>query len=271
MSEFRIDQITNQSGSRGPDIAGITTFSATSGMLMPSGDTFRWMIDDNVVKDGLVLYLDAGNDLSYAGSGNLWRDFSGFENNGTLVNGVGFNSSNGGSLVFDGADDYAKISYSTSLDLPTALTLSVWYYSGTTSADNIAYLKGRTDGDNYNPLLQFDGLYGWTGPNGRSFYRPSFGFIQDNTWYNLTVSHTSGTTPNVYKNSILSTFHTFTEGDATRALGTNTNPVGINADIPRGLIGTFNGRVASIQLYNRALSASEVLQNYNALKGRYGL
>jgi hypothetical protein len=61
MSEFRIDQITNQSGSRGPDIAGITTFSATSGMLMPSGDTrYRYSGNDGpIVTDGLVFYIDA--------------------------------------------------------------------------------------------------------------------------------------------------------------------------------------------------------------------
>lgn len=85
------------------------------------------------------------------------------------------------------------------------------------------------------------------------------------------VSHTSGNTPNVYRNGVLSTSYTFTEGDGTRALGTNSNPVGINADIPRGTIGAFNGRISMIHLYNRALTASEIQQNFNALRGRFGI
>jgi hypothetical protein len=222
----------------------------------------------SIITNGLVLCLDAANSKSYPGSGTTWTDLSGTGNTGTLENGPTFDSANGGSIAFDGSDDYASIAHSDSLSLPTALTLSIWFYSGT-APGNIAYLKGRTDADNYNPYLTFSGLYGWTGPNGRAFYTPSAGFIQNNTWYNLVVSHTSGNTPNVYRNGVLSTSYTFTEGDGTRALGTNTNQVGINADIPRGTIESFNGRVASIQLYNRALSATEITQNYNALKSRY--
>jgi hypothetical protein len=224
----------------------------------------------DIVRSGLVLDLDAGMNASYVGSGTNWTDLSPYGNNGTLTNGPTYSSANGGSLVFDGTNDYASIAHSDSLSLPTALTLSIWFYSGT-APENIAYLKGRTDADNYNPYLTFSGVYGWTGPNGRAFYTPSAGFIQNNTWYNLVVSHTSGNTPNVYRNGVLSTSYTFTEGDGTRALGTNTNQVGINADIPRGTIGSFNGRVASIQLYNRALTAAEISQNYNALRNRYGL
>ena len=63
-----------------------------------------------IVTDGLVLYLDAGNNKSYPGSGNTWYDISENGNNGTLVNGVGYNSSNKGSLVFDGVNDYIQTS-----------------------------------------------------------------------------------------------------------------------------------------------------------------
>ena len=76
MSEFRIDQITNQSGSRGPDIAGITTFSGTSGMVMPSGDTSRRDILDNIVTSGLTCYIDATNRDCYSGSGSTLTDLS---------------------------------------------------------------------------------------------------------------------------------------------------------------------------------------------------
>jgi hypothetical protein len=76
MSEFRIDQITNQSGSRGPDIAGITTFTGTSGLVMPSGDTFRREVIENIVADGLTCYIDATNRDCYSGSGSTLTDLS---------------------------------------------------------------------------------------------------------------------------------------------------------------------------------------------------
>ena len=92
MSEFRIDQITNQSGSRGPDIAGITTFTGTSGMVMPSGDTSRRLFTDDITTDQLVLFLDVDNDQSFDsnlmrlnGPGSF-RDLSSFENHAILEN-----------------------------------------------------------------------------------------------------------------------------------------------------------------------------------------
>ena len=63
----------------------------------------------NIITDGLVLYLDAANTKSYPGSGTTWRDLSKSQLNGTLTNGPTFNSSNGGSIVFDGVDDYVNL------------------------------------------------------------------------------------------------------------------------------------------------------------------
>ena len=76
MSEFRIDQITNQAGTAGPQIAGITTFSGSSGLLMPSGDTSRRDILDNIVTSGLTCYIDATNRDCYSGSGSTLTDLS---------------------------------------------------------------------------------------------------------------------------------------------------------------------------------------------------
>ena len=225
------------------------------------------------VRDGLVLYLDAANKRSYPGTGTSWFDRSGNGNNGTL--GIGtqaptYSSDNFGSIVFDG-NDLISIPHSSSISFPTALTISIWFYSGTVGLGAHLYLKGRTDIDNYNPLIYNTGRYAWTGANGRAMYTSPVNYIQQNTWYNLTVSHISGSTPNIYKNSVLSTLHTFTEGTGSHALGTNTNPVGINADIPRGIVTNFDGRIPLIQAYNRALTEAEVSQNFNALRGRYSI
>ena len=224
-----------------------------------------------IVTDGLVLALDAGNRKSYPGSGTTWTDLSGRGNTGTLVNGPTYSSANGGSIVFDGTNDYVNLGNPSSLSFASALTISIWFYSGTVGAGSFLYLKGRTDADNYNPLIYNTGYYAWTGANGRVQYINPSNYILDNTWYNLTVSHASGSTPNIYKNAILSTSHTFTEGNGTYALGTNANPAAINADIPRGLITSFNGNIPQVSIYNRALSAAEIQQNFNALRGRFGI
>jgi prepilin-type N-terminal cleavage/methylation domain-containing protein len=226
----------------------------------------------NIITSGLVLRLDAGDTASYTGSGTTWLDLSGNNNNATLVNGVGYNSSEGGVLVFDGVNDYISINNASTLNLSSGLTVSIWFYSGT-STPSILYLKGTgVDPDQYNPLLRSNGYYAWTaGAFIRAQYNPPVNFILPNTWYNLTVSHTSGSNPSIYKNSILSTSHTYIEGSGATALGTNTNPVGINIDIPRGTIDNFNGRISSIFVYNRSLTATEVQQNFDAIKGRFGL
>jgi len=85
-----------------------------------------------IVTSGLVLALDAGNTKSYPGSGTVWTDLSGNGNTGTLTNGPTFNSSNGGSIVFDGVDDFVNIPYNTYWNTnvfgtATNFTLECWH------------------------------------------------------------------------------------------------------------------------------------------------
>jgi hypothetical protein len=209
------------------------------------------------------------SDHPYRNSWNTWFDLSGNNNNGTLVNGPSYSSDNLGIINFDGVNDHASINNAATLNFSTALTISFWFFSGTTHS--YLYLKGRTDVDNYNPYLRTNGYYTWTGGNGRSIFNPPAGFINSNTWYNITVTHISGNDPQIYRNGVLATGYTYTEGNGTFALGTNSNPVSINADIPRGIIGTFDGKISVIMAHARAITASEVLQNFNSLKSRFGL
>ena len=112
MSEIRVNNITNREGSAGPSVAGIPVVDSNSHFVVPTGRTGQRYADggENIVRDGLVLYLDAK--YSYPGASGTnpdtytWYDLSGNENNGELKNGVGYNAANGGSLVFDGVDDY---------------------------------------------------------------------------------------------------------------------------------------------------------------------
>jgi hypothetical protein len=98
----------------------------------------------NIVKDGLILDLDAAKRDSYPGTGTTWNDISGNQNNGTLVNGPTFNSGNGGSIVFDGVNDYANLSDPMSLRLETFnFTLSLWFLTVNTSSDGALITKRR--------------------------------------------------------------------------------------------------------------------------------
>jgi hypothetical protein len=223
--------------------------------------------------DGMVLHLDAANSASYPGTGTTWTDLTGNGNNATLVN-TSYNSGNSGTIDFNGTTAYAQINNASTLGMTGELTLSVWYFTGSnlgTGLDAI-YLKGRTDVDAYNPFLMVNGSYSWTGSSGRSLFSPDVGVIAANTWYNITVTHVSGSLPIVYRNGVnVNSSYTLSWGPSTVPLAVNASPVGIARDIPRGYQSVFNGRIGVIQLYNRALNSTEVLQYFNATKSRYGL
>ena len=115
MSDFRIDQITNQAGTAGPQIAGITTFSGSSGMVMPSGDTSRRDILDNIVTSGLTCYIDATNRDCYSGSGSTLTDLSIHKlknNNLTLYQEAEFIDREGGFFRLKGTFDGNKFASS---------------------------------------------------------------------------------------------------------------------------------------------------------------
>jgi len=99
-----------------------------------------------VVQDGLVLNLDASKFYSYSRSGTTWTDLSGNGNNGTLVNGPTFSSANGGSIVFDGSNDYMTSSFTFTAN--QAMTISGWLYSTATSG-----YKNFVDTSNNSPMI----------------------------------------------------------------------------------------------------------------------
>ena len=283
MSEYRVDKITNQSGTAGPQIAGITTFSSISGMLMPSGNTARRLVSDfvpkNIIDDGLVLYLDAGNSASYSGSGTTWTDLSGNDNTGTLTNGPTYSSANGGSIVFDGNNDY--VSFNTSSFPSGATSFSVncfikWSGNGTFTNDMI-FSYGR-DGSNNDVTV-------WV--NNSGFAELQFGsdtgkvssttLISTGTWYNICATYDK-TQTKIYLNSVLEGTTNYSSGNIILDNNVNGNTGAIGAKIsgfgnvasPQRY-GTFNGNIPLVQLYNRALSSQEIAQNFNALRSRYSI
>jgi hypothetical protein len=216
----------------------------------------------------LVLNLDAGNASSYPGSGTTWTDLSSAKN-GTLVNGPTYSSANGGCIIFDGANDYVNIGVGKGVNQFSGdFAISVWVM-----ADSTGSTFGNIVGDYYTGSVSTTNEWQLMMSNGAqiSFYRVGTGSIFNiasgysaNTWINVVVSRI-GSTITLYtnSNSIATATNSNIFGTATGNL--NIGIDGNNAQEP------FKGRIADVKIYDKGLSASEVLQNFNALRGRYGL
>ena len=227
-----------------------------------------------IVRDGLVLDLDAGNTASYSGSGTTWTDLSGRGNTGTLTNGPTYSSVNGGSIVFDGADDYISVPDSTLINPGTgSFSIVAWVNSDPSNGGDgwDLWVAKRAPGNGSN------GYYlGVNNPSGVRFMlgndvnsRTDTGFVSYtyNTWamYTAILDRTANTQTVIKNNNVEISSVTPAGGNYS-----NTGALSIGGDI--GINAYYvNGKVANVSIYNRALTASEVSQNYNALKHRFGL
>jgi hypothetical protein len=216
----------------------------------------------NIVKNGLVFDLDAAKSDSYPKSGTVWRDVSGFQNNGTLTNGPTFDSNNGGSIVFDGVDDYVSIPDTPDLRLNGNFTISLWHKAITLKNTYPGPIsKGNSGPGGTGYILFYVSLnndYMFFKRNNQTFSLPN---SVNSIWKHITFTY-DGTNVRGYVNGVLG----YTSSPATFPTNTDTNSLSLGRGDQYG-----NGAVANLGLYNRTLSATEVLQNYNALKGRYGL
>jgi hypothetical protein len=231
--------------------------------------------NSKIVTDGLVLCLDAANTKSYVSGSTTWNDISRGGNTGTLVNGPTFNSGNGGSIVFDGVDDYVTDIGTTStfsfIQNTGVFTINAWvkpnvlgtamYFIG--NNDGTTGGKGFYIGKLSNNRFNFSLTYGASGLSILTFQLVNY--YTDTNWVNVTIS-SNGLNAIAYKNgtrfgtsnniTILST------GDSTRNLAIGRiNNTG----------GNWSGSIAQTSIYNKALTAQEILQNYNATKSRFGL
>lgn len=206
----------------------------------------------NIVEDGLVLYLDAANPMSYPRTGTTWNDLSGNNRTTTLVNGPTFNTNNLGSVVFDGSNDYA----SASLPALNTVTYSFWVYLiDATDLSGECTLFGAPSDQGSISIINGTTWFSW-GPGSRS--GPS---VTLNTWTNFVLTGDIDSTQ-FYINSVLT--NTFNSGTT---LLSGTGYFCSYLDQSRLL----NTRVANISFYNRRLTAREILQNYNATRSRFGV
>jgi hypothetical protein len=231
----------------------------------------RYITPENIVTNGLVLNIDPANSSSYSGIGNTIYDLSGFGNTGTLTNGPTFSALNGGSITFDGSSSYIDLT-------PTGTGISL-----TSSSDyNISgwiYVEATQPKTNPSIVEKYNGVGGY----------PIAIRWGSNTLYTIVYDGTNGVatgasiTPNTWAyfsaNNILSQKKLEMYMNSS-LIGSTTystlNNITTTASIKIGYRGFdantyFAGKLAKLQIYNRALSATEIMQNYNATKGRFGL
>jgi hypothetical protein len=224
----------------------------------------KYLPDENIVKNGLVLNIDAANPSSYAGSGNNAFDLSGFGNTATLVNGTGFGTTGGGTFVFDSTDDYISMGTASSVK-PTQLSLACFFKINTINAPNvIAGKQGPSSGAASYALVVQSGLLNFRISNSSGTeYNASTSFSNTSS-YNYAVGTYDGSNLRLYLNGA--------------SVGNSSVSISIAySDSYPLLMGYYasafatNMNIGSMQLYNRALSATEVMQNFNAMRERYNI
>jgi hypothetical protein len=231
-----------------------------SGIQIGAG--IRIIPDLAVVTTGLQLYLDAGNASSYSGSGTTWTDLSGNSRDGTLTNGPTYSATDGGSIVFDGTDDYVQCTGSLTV---TAATFVTWIRRNGNQGqyDGILFSRAtNTTGMDF----QVSNQLGYTWNDAGNTYAWQSGLILPNlTWCMVAISVTS---------TAATAYLCQTSGITTATNTVNHASSLINdIKIARDEFSTryFTGNIAIAQLYNIALSADQISQNFAADRGRFGV
>jgi hypothetical protein len=223
----------------------------------------------NIVRDGLVLAIDAGAVRSYPGSGTTVYDLTGSITSGSLINGPTFDQSNGGSILLDGINDY--INYQNSINPTSSFSCEAWinfssitlggsdtpilakWSSSTTSARNFIFgyrVSGASKGISF---YLYNSLYTQQ-DNYRTDWDPS-----PNTWYHVVGVYSANNFVKIYINGV---------EDYSRTSGVYSS---LNPDSTQNItsgwasgLSYFPGKIANSRIYNRALTAEEIQQNYNA-------
>lgn len=226
-----------------------------------------------IVTDGLVLCLDAASKRSYPGTGTVWTDLVG-ANNGTLTNGPTFDADNGGSIVFDGSNDYVVTNDSDLLSFTNAKFSLEVYFKYVNKTNQYNTLVGKRDYGATQREYQFFVDEAASTPtvqliissnltnNWTYVITPA---IQKNRWYHAVATSNAGV-GRIYLDGKLSA-----SNSSMHATTTNGNsPFSIGNAYSNGSpIQFLNGSISFARVYNRTLTADEVRQNYLSTKERY--
>ena len=210
----------------------------------------------------MVLFLDAANPKSYPGSGTTWYDLSGNGNDGS-INGPIYDNT---SFIFDGASDYVSCGSDESLDVSGSITLSAWV-NGSSFASNGHILGKSTYGNGY--MLHYDAAFESLPYGGiqttnvnNTQWEWANSTLQTNSWYNISYTY-DGLVEKAYING--------------RLIGTKSFVGTISANASNifyiGNTGSdcWNGKISIAYVYTKALSEDEIKQNFNAMRGRFGV
>ena len=221
----------------------------------------------NIVTSGLVLNLDAANPRSYPPlyNGTIWTTLAG-SSNGTLVNGPTFNSGNGGSIVFDGTNDYVNLGTPSSINFGDSgsYTFSFWFMKTNSFKDyDELFSMGATANQRIHFLIDSSGrLHRWD-----AFFTTG---INLNVWVNVVYTYQSQGVNTGVETFFINGFQTTIRSGAMPPwIPTGDRWLGFHSF--SGGSWPFQGRIVSFLSYNRALTAAEVLQNYNATRARFGV
>jgi len=220
------------------------------------------------VTSGLLVHLDAGDSNSYPGSGTTWTDLSGNGYNGTLYNGVSYTTDNGGALITDGSNDYILIGRVPGTGTSTqSVTWSVWTYPTDTSGNIMSMSSTNPQGSWNMPPIGATNSH-FRGKIWSNNYLDSTTYTQNN-WYNLVlVFDYSNSAQYFYVNGSLvdsQTGITYNSSNSNNYMFLGQQNPGADN------YGMYSGRYGQFLIYNRALSSSEILTNFNGIKSRYGL
>jgi hypothetical protein len=229
----------------------------------------------DLIQDGLVLCLDAANTKSYPGSGTSWVDLSGNGNNGTLTNGPTFSSANSGSVLLDGANDYIACgNFSTLNNMSIGMWVRVLSNAGNYKAFAGAVGAGTDWGTGFAIHMSQNGRASFD----TCCFEGGILYVGGGTNF-MTTSVPFGDWANIYFTISANYIQFYLNGSAqfgTARLNNSTSTIGMNSLVigsrPDAVASRgANANIASAIIHNRALSASEVFQNYNATKGRFRL
>ena len=224
----------------------------------------------SIVRSGLVLHLDAANTKSNPGSGTAWYDLSGNGNHGTLVNSPTFNSSNKGSFIFDGTNDFITLPASNIVIPSTSFTCAVWVSAPSTIDTVDDNAGGRFVTVLRSAASSFFGL-GLKGDNtdtiqifisgGTTFLYPNSGIVGAGFNYISFTYNSTTSSLNFYINGQIKATH------STAFLTPSVD----TASLASIATNYYACSIANFSTYNRVLSATEISQNFEALRGRYGV
>lgn len=218
-----------------------------------------------IVTNGLIFQVDPANTLSYTSGSNTITSLAGNSITGSVPSAVKYSNDVQGSLVFDGSNsiqtNFKLLDYFNDND---DFTVSIWF-NMSSAVNQTAPIGNRAFNNGGWMIYDYYGemrLYGYSGSATFSVNIVGTGFNPDNTWTNYTYTIQNQTGSVYYNGQFRKTGDTF----KYRSLDTPPMWIGSAADALR-----FSGSIGVTQIYNRALSSSEVQQNFNALKGRYGI